>query len=173
MKILVNENNNNNQNNNFIEQNEKYADYPERIVELINSIRVDPVAFADTIEESIQNITEVEDKNNPGNNRLIYKKKIKVALNRGEPAFREAAEVLRSMSPLPPLEFKNEICVTLPENEDEFRDPKFLREQVKIIREENEIDVFFKDLIKVPDVSELLMIVDDNNKNAGKKEWLY
>ena len=77
------------------------------------------------------------------------------------------------MSPLPPLEFKNEICVTLRENEDEFRDPKFLREQVKIIREENEIDVFFKDLIKVPDVSGLLMIVDDNNKNAGKKEWLY
>ena len=164
-----NENNNNDQHNNYIDPNEKYADYPEKIVELINTIREDPVTYADTIEESIQNITEVEDKNNPGKNRLIYKKKVKVALNRGEPAFREAAEVLRSMSPLPPLEFKNEICVPLPENEDEFKDPKFLREQVKIIREENEIDVFFKDLIKIPEVSGLLMIVDDSNKNAGKK----
>ena len=164
-----NENINNNQHNNFIDPNEKYADYPEKIVELINTIREDPVTYADIIEESIQNITEVEDKNNPGKERLVYKKKIKVALNRGEPAFREAAEALRSMSPLPPLEFKNEICVPLPENEDEFKDPKFLREQVKIIREENEIDVFFKDLIKVPEVSGLLMIVDDSNKNAGKK----
>ena len=31
------------------------------------------------------------------------------------------------------------------------------------------MDIFYKDLIKVPEVSDLLMIVDDRNKNAGKK----
>ena len=158
-----------NNNKNYNDPNAKYADYPEKIVELINNIREDPVGYADIIEDSINNIIEEEDKNDPANVRLIYKKKVKVALNKGEPAFREAAEHLRSLSPLPPLEFSNEKCIPLPETEEELKDPTFLREQVQQIREETQIDVFFKDLIKVPEVSGLLMIVDDTNKNAGKK----
>ena len=162
------ENENENNMNNY-DPNAKYADYPEKIVELINNIREDPVGYADIIEDSIKNIIEEEDKNDPTNYRLIFKKKVKVALNKGEPAFREAAEQLRSLAPLPPLEFSQEKCIPLPENEEELKDPTFLREQVKEIREETQIDVFFKDLIKIPEVSGLLMIVDDTNKNAGKK----
>ena len=151
------------------DQMAKYADYPEKIVELINNIREDPVGYADVIEDSIKNIIAEEDKNNPSNVRLIFKKKVKVALNKGEPAFREAIEYLRSISPLPPLEFNQEKCIPLPESEEELKDQNFLREQVRKLREETQIDVFFKDLIKVPEVSGLLMIVDDTNKNAGKK----
>ena len=136
---------------------------------MINNIRQDPVGYADVIEESIQNIIEEEDKNDPSNIKIIYKKKVKVALNRGELAFREAVDILRSLNPLPPLEFSNEKCVPLPQNEEELKNPLFLREQVKKIREKTQIDVFFKDLIKIPEVSGLLMIVDDTNKNAGKK----
>ena len=157
----------NNQNN--YDQNLKYADYPEKIVELINNIREDPVGYADIIEDSIKYIVEEEDKNDPSSVRLIFKKKVKVALNKGEPAFREAAEYLRGLSPLPPLEFIQDKCIPLPDNEDELKDPSFLREKVRQIRENTEIDVFFKDLIKIPEVSGLLMIVDDTNKNAGKK----
>ena len=112
---------------------------------------------------------EEENKKDPANMRLIFKKKVKVALNRGEPAFREAIELLRNMNPLPPLEFNYEKCIPLPENEEELRDPTFLREQVNKIRENTQIDVFFKDLIIFPEVSGLLMIVDDANKNPGKK----
>ena len=139
------------------------------MVELINSIRGDPVGYADVIEESIQNIQVEEDKNNPSNMKLIYKKKVKVALNRGEDAFREAAQFLRSLTPLPPLAFSSEKCIPLPETEDELKDPTFLREQVEKMRGETQIDVFFKDLVKIPEVSGLLMIVDDTNKNIGKK----
>ena len=165
-----NENNviDNNEENN-IDPNQKYADYPEKIVELINNIREDPVSYADLIEDSIQYIVEEEDKNNPDNLRLIFKKKVKVALNKGEAAFREAAEYLRTLSPLPPLEFSQDRCIPLPDNEDELNDPNYLREQVKIIRQQTDVDVFFKDLIKIPEVSGLLMIVDDTNKNAGRK----
>jgi hypothetical protein len=152
-----------------VDPNLKYSDYPEKIVELINKIREDPVSYADIIEDSIQYIVQEEDKNEPSNVRLIFKKKVKVALTKGEPAFREAAEYLRSMTPLPPLEFTQEKCIPLPDNEDELKDPTFLREQVKLVREQSEVDVFFKDLIKIPEVSGLLMIVDDTNKNAGKK----
>ena len=165
----INQNENNNYNNINIDPNDKYSDYPEKIVELINNIREDPVGYADIIEDSIKNIIEEEDKKDPENIRLIYKKKVKVALNRGESAFKEAADYLRNLTPLPPLEFSQEKCIPLPENEEELKDPTFLREQVQKIRENTQIDVFFKDLIKIPDVSGLLMIVDDNIKNAGKK----
>ena len=165
-----------NQNNNIVQENEnnidynlKYLDYPEKIVELINNIREDPVGYADLIEDSIKYITEEEDKDDPSRVRLIFKKKVKVALNQGEPAFKEAADYLRTLTPLPPLEFTQEKCIPLPENEEELKEPTFLREQVKKVREYTKIDVFFKDLIKIPEVSGLLMIVDDSNKGAGKK----
>ncbi len=160
-------NQNDNKNNN--DPNLKYADYPEKIIELINNIREDPVGYADIIEDSMKYIVEEEDKNDPSNIRLIFKKKVKVALTKGIPAFQEAADYLRSLTPLPPLEFVQEKCIPLPENEDELKDPTFLREQVRQIREHTEVDVFFKDLIKIPEISGLLMIVDDTNKNAGKK----
>jgi hypothetical protein len=149
-------------------KNTKYADYPERMLELINKIREDPASYADIIEDSIHNIIENQDEEE-GKPKIIYKKKVKVALTRGEPAFREAAEILRNMEPLPSLEFKNDICVPLPDNENEIKDSSYLREQVNILRETTNIDVFFKDLIKLPDVSALLMIVDDGEKNAGRK----
>ena len=154
---------------NKYENHSKYADYPEKIVEIINNIRKNPSAYADVIEESIQNIIQEEDKNDPSNTRLIYKNKVKVALNKGESAFNEAADILRKMDPLPPLMFKKEICIPLPEIEEEMKDSSFLKEQVKKIKQTQNIDVFFKDLIKLPEVSGLLMVVDDSHKNAGKK----
>ena len=162
------QNNNDNEKINE-EKNTKYSEYPEKMLSLINKIREDPASYADVIEESIQNIIEDQDKEDETKTRIIYKKKVKVALNRGEPAFREAAEELRNMDSMPPLELKNEICVPLPEEEDEIKDSSYLREQVKILRATTNIDVFFKDLIKVPEVSALLMIVDDSGKNPGKK----
>ena len=149
-------------------KNTKYADYPEKMLELINKIREDPASYADVIEDSIQNIIVNQD-DDEGKPKIIYKKKVKVALTRGEPAFKEAADILRNMESLPPLEFKNDICVPLPDNENEIKDSSYLREQVNILRETTNIDVFFKDLIKLPDVSVLLMIVDDGEKNAGRK----
>ena len=151
------------------EKNAKYSEYPEKMLLLINKIREDPVSYADIIEDSIQNIIEEQDKDDETKTRIIYKRKVKVALNRGELAFKEAADELRNMNSMPPLELKNDICIPLPEDEDEIKDSSYLREQVRILRENTNIDVFFKDLIKVPEVSALLMIVDDSGKNPGKK----
>ncbi len=92
-----------------------------------------------------------------------------MALTTGEKAFQEAIEYLRTLSPLPPLEFSQEKCIPLPNTEEELNNPSFLKSQVKILREQTRIDVFYKDLIKIPEISGLLMIVDDTNKNAGKK----
>ena len=151
------------------DRNIKYSEYSEKMLSLINKIREDPVSYADVIEDSIQNIIEEQDKDDETKTRIIYKKKVKVALNRGESAFHEAADELRNMNSLPPLELKSDICVPLPEDEEEIKDSSYLREQVKILRATTNIDVFFKDLIKIPEVSALLMIVDDSGKNPGKK----
>ena len=153
----------------FEEKNAKYIYYPEKMLELINMIREDPVSYADIVEDSIQNIIEEENKNDENKPKIIYKKKVKVSLTRGEPAFREAAKILRNMESLPPLEFKGDICVPLPENEEELKDSSYLKKNFKLLRKTTDVDVFYKDLIKVPEVSALLMIVDDKPKNAGKK----
>ena len=151
------------------EKNAKYAEYPDKMLEIINKIRENPVAYADVIEDSIKYIIEVPDKEDETKSRLVFKKKVKVALNKGESAFHEAAEILRQMEPMAPLEFNGNICIPLPQDEEELRDPNYLKEQVKTMKEDNNIDLFFKDLIKLPDVSALLMIVDDSVKNSGRK----
>ena len=152
------------------ERMQKYSDYPMKMLDLINKVRQNPKIFADVVEDSIQNI--ITEENNLVNNkpRIIYKEKVKVALTRGEPAFREVAKELRSMTPIPPLEFKDEICIPLPDNENDFKDPSYLRNKVKEILSKNiHINAFYKDLIKHPETAILLMIVDDNGKSSGKK----
>ena len=151
------------------EKNVKYAEYPDKMLELINKIRENPVAYADVIEDSIKYIIEVPDKEDETKNRLVFKKKVKVALNKGESAFHEAAEILRKMEPMAPLEFNGNICIPLPQDEEELRDPNYLKEQVKAVKENYNIDLFFKDLVKLPEVSALLMVVDDSVKNSGRK----
>jgi len=151
------------------EKNAKYAEYPDKMIEIINKIRENPNAYADFIEDSIKYIIEIPDKDDETKTKLIFKKKVKVALNRGEVAFHEAAEILRNMEPLPPLEFNGNICIPLPQNEEELKDPNYLKDQVKALKENNNIDLYFKDLVKLPDVSALLMVVDDNAKNTGRK----
>ena len=174
----LNENlNNNNEYETGLNENEyetthntKYLNYPEKIVEIINNIRQDPASYAQIIEESINYIIDNNNRDDITKNRIIFKKKVKVALTRGEPAFLEAAEELRNTEPLPPLEFSAGLCIPLPDTEEDIKNSNFLKNQVLELKKEGiKIDVFFKDLVKIPEVSALLMIVDDNGKNAGKK----
>ena len=51
-----------------------------------------------------------------------------------------------------------------------MKDANFLKKKVIELRKEGiNIDIFYKDLVKIPEVSALLMIVDDSGRNAGKK----
>ena len=137
---------------------------------MINNIRKDPNSYAEIIEDSIKNIIEDNNKDDSTKNKIIYKQKVKVALNRGKEAFLEAAEILRNLESLPPLEFISEMCIPLPETEEELKDPSFLKSKVQELKDDGiTIDVFYKDLVKIPEVSVLLMIVDDSFNNIGKK----
>ena len=157
-------------NNQEISKNLKYLNYPEKLIEIINTIRQDPPAYANIVIDSMKNIVEDNNKDDLTKNKIIYKKKVKVALTTGKQAFLQAAQELKNTEPLPPLEFVHEICIPLPENENEMKDANFLKKQVLELKKEGiKIDVFYKDLVKIPEVSALLMIVDDSGKNAGRK----
>ena len=179
-----NDNNDNNDNNNeeeiekIINDNSSIKNnnpYNKRVFELINEIRQHPSTYANIVEDSIKYIQKKKEiiTDSSGEEKeiikIIFKKKLKVALTKGEEAFKEAANILRNMNPIKPLIFNEEILVPLPETKEEMKNPKFLKHYGEITKQNTSLEVYFKDLVKDPDISVLLMIVDDNIKNAGKK----
>ena len=56
------------------EKNAKYAEYPDKMVEIINKIRENPTGYADFIEDSIKYITEIPDKEDETKTKLVFKK---------------------------------------------------------------------------------------------------
>jgi len=155
-------------------QGEKYndsvfANYSNEIFKIINQIRAKPSQYADFIEDSMENIVETGEGENK---KIVFKKQLKVALNKGEPAFRKAAIKLREYDPLPALIFKNELCVPLPTSPSEISNKNYLKNQIQNMRQRTRVDGYFKDMVKAPDISALLMIVDDNGENTGKRRLL-
>ena len=145
--------------------------YPELVFNLINQIRQNPKHYAKIIEKEINNIIIEENKLFPKRNKIIYENKVKVALARGEIAFREAIEELNNLEPMEPLKFRKENCLALPADIEDYEDPNFLKNKVKEKLENNiHINIYYKEKVSDPEVSVLLMIVDDRNKkDSGKK----
>ena len=139
-------------------------EYPQKVIFLINKIRSNPLLYSNYVEKSIKNIRITK------NNKIIYSNGVKVALYRGEEAFREAINQLKQTECMMPLRYNPQLCIPLPNNDEELNDKNYLRENVEQMRGRNSnIEIFFKDLIKIPEISVLLMIVDDNSKNTSKK----
>ena len=171
--IQLNEKNNIN-NKKLIQEEEidtTILGYPELVLNLINQIRQNPKYYAKIIEEEIKNIIIEENKIFKEQKKIIYKNKVKVALARGETAFREAMRELKNMEPMKPLEFRQENCLTLPDNIEEYENPHFLKDKVREKSENNiHINIYYKEKVSDPEASVLLMIVDDRNKkDSGKK----
>ena len=145
--------------------------YPEIVFNLINKIRTNPKDYANIIEESKENIVEEENEIDFPEKKIIYKCEIKVALSRGREAFEEAAKELRNTEPMEPLEFREENCLDLPDDIEDYDNPNFLKNKVKEKLENNiHINVFYKEKVCIPEISVLLMVVDDRNKkDSGKK----
>ena len=138
--------------------------YSRYLLEQINKIRADPQSFIGVIEDSKGNIVRGK------YGRLIYNGKIKIALNKGESAFNEAIEFLKNTNPMKKLEFSPIITPKLPCNEIEIRDNNDLGKKVNLmINNGIIIKSYWRDVIKDPEISFLLMIVDDNGFKSGKR----
>lgn len=144
------------------ESKRRKVDYNKEVFDLINKIRADPSGFVKDIEDAISKITNIEGK-------IVYKGAVKVAVKQGETAFREAAKILKGMKPLKPLELSEEIAIMVPEDEERMKSTKVFQELVEERRKTSKIDAYLKDLVKDPYTSVLLMVIDDNGKNSGKK----
>ena len=145
-------------------------DFSTYIFEHINKLRTNPSYIIPEIESGMENITKEKNKKNPNEEKLIYKSKVKVALTKGKEAFEEAISILKTVQPMEPLIFKENMCLPVPTTEEEFKDKEFLKNNVSAIKGQGiNIDNAWKDLVKDAETSFLLMVVDDSGKKAGMK----
>ena len=138
-------------------------DFSQYIFKYINLIRTNPKSFIPIIEEAKKKIIK-------DNNRLIFKSKIKVALSQGEPVFDETIQILEKTEPMEKLKYKPEMTIPLPSTVEEIKDKAYLKIKVKEILKKNiKIKTYWKDNVKDPETSFILMIVDDSGKKKGCK----
>ena len=149
---------------NLIGTSKPEDNYSKYFLAKINKIRTDPQSFVGIIEDSKYNI--IKDRYG----RIMYNGKIKVKLIFGEPAFDDAIEFLNKAKPMNKLEFSSIITPQLPKNEEEMRDKNDLRKKISIMAQNGiSIKSYWKDYIKDPETSFLLMIVDDIGIKGGMR----
>ena len=150
--------------------------YPETLLKIINIIRTQPQLYAEKVDYAVRYIkieNQIINDKITGQKQTIekpiFKKKVKVALNKGESVFYETSKRLREMISIPPLEMNNNLLINLPNTKKEIYDNKYLIKQAEKIKQKSSLEFFYKDLIKDPNISALLMVVDDTEKNDFKK----
>ena len=138
--------------------------YSKYLFEQINKIRADPQSYIGIIEDAKNNI--IKDKNG----RIIYNGKIKIALTNGENSFNDAINFLKTVKPMEKLEFNPYLTVELPKSENELKYKNDLRLKVEdMINNGISIKSYWRDVIKDPEISFLMMIVDDNADKSGMR----
>ena len=139
-------------------------DFSKYILSQINQLRANPQAYISTVENAKNNITT--DKHG----RLIYNGKIKIALSRGEQAFNEAIEFLKTSKATDNLIFNPYLTVEMPKSENEIKYKNDLRYKVEgLVNKGIMIKSFWRDVIKDPELSFLMMIVDDIGEKSGMR----
>ena len=121
-------------------------DFSRYIFALINSLRLNPPSYIDTLLRAKNNVTTDKE------GFKIYKSSVKVALNSGERAFDLAIEFLRDTEPMNKLIYNPNLTIEVPTNENDIKSKSFLPSQIKKkIDSGVEIKSFWKDVIKDPD----------------------
>ena len=138
--------------------------FSKYILEQINIIRTNPQSYISIIENAKNNV--IKDKNG----RYIYNGKIKIGLASGIEAFDNAINYLKTVKPIAKIIFNNYITVDLPKTENEIKLRNDLRLKVEnMIDSGIKIKSFWRDIIREPDISLLMMIVDDNGDKSGMR----
>ena len=73
------------------------------------------------------------------------------------------------MISIPPLEMNNNLLINLPNTKKDLYDNKYLIKQAEKNKKKSTLEIFYTDVIKNPNISALLMVVDDTEKNDFKK----
>ena len=141
-----------------------YDNYSKYLLEQINKIRTDPQSYIGIIVDAKNNI--IRDKHG----RLIYNGKVKIALTDGEAAFNNAINFLKNIQPMNKLEYNPYITVELPQTENELKYKNDLTLKIEnMINNGISVKSYWRDVIKDPEISFLMMIVDDNGIKSGMR----
>jgi hypothetical protein len=141
--------------------NDNYSKY---IFTQINKIRTDPQSIIGIIEDAKDHI--IEDKYG----RIIYDKDLKIALTKGKYAFDDTIEFLERQKPMKSLEYKPIITIKPPSEESDVEDKNYMKKEVKKMMEKGiSIKSYWRDVVRDPEISFILMIADDNGAKSGKR----
>ena len=139
------------------------TDYVKKVFFLINKIRASPSEFVKAIEQAEKCIKEIDGR------KVFDGNGIKVSLNEGKTMFKDCEEYLKTLSPMEELNFCDDIVLESPTEEKKIKDINIFKEKVLEKKDKFGISAYFKDSIRIPEISVLLMIVDDTTKNPKKK----
>ena len=154
----------NNKNKNENQSSMPKDEFSKYIFDHINMLRENPKSFIKNIEEAKSFISRNKD------NKLIYKKKIKVLLSQGLLAFEEAIAILQFSKPMNKLIFEPNLVVKLPKSEDDITNKDYFRNEIKHMIEKGiPIQAYWRDIIKEPETSFLMMVIDDTGVKSGLK----
>ena len=149
---------------NLKETMEPGDNFSKALLSQINSIRANPQSYISIIQKEKNNI--IVDKRG----RLIYNGKNKIALTRGEEAFNEAIDFLKSSKATDRLIYNPYLTVEMPKTENEIRFVNDLRYKVDgLVNKGIIIKSFWRNVIREPDISFLMMIVDDMGEKSGMR----
>ena len=139
------------------------SDYVKKVFQLINKVRTSPSEFISVIEQAEKYIKEK-------NGRKIFEGNgLKISLNEGKSMFKDCADYLKTLNPMNELQFCDDIVLECPTEEKKIKDINTFKEKVLEKKDKCGILAYFKDSICIPEISVLLMIVDDSIKNPRKK----
>ena len=139
------------------------TDYVKKVFFLINKIRTSPSEFVKAIEQAEKCIKEIDGR------KVFDGNGIKVSLNEGKTMFKDCEEYLKTLSPMEELNFCDDIVLESPTEEKKIKDINIFKEKVLEKKDKFGISAYFKDSIRIPEISVLLMLVDDAIKNPRKK----
>lgn len=139
------------------------TNYVKKAFYLINQIRTNPSEFISVIEQAEKYIKEQ-------NGRKIFEDNgLKILLHEGKSMFKDCIEYLKTLNPMEELNFCDDIVIQCPTEEVKIKDKNIFKENVLTKKKQCGIVAYFRDAICIPEISVLLMIVDDSIKNPKKK----
>jgi hypothetical protein len=145
----------------------------------MNKCRTNPVEYANIVESHIKYIQNNTDPNSKNAAFYVKENIPKIALVRGEIAFRETIEILKKLKPLNPLEQREDLQVPIPEDQSSWIIKDLISENVNKLKakakEEGKYTNFnfhFDIGSSQPESSFVLQLVDDTAFKGNRSKNL-
>jgi hypothetical protein len=150
--------------------------FGDKILTQFNSARTNPLAYADKLESLIKfikpNGNELKNKYKEAYKFVLeYSEKKMIGLPSGEEGFKKAIEYLRSCKPICELQWNDEIYIDYNIDDTETFDSQ-IKEKICIIKKKFPLFNMHMDVVKDPELSAILQIVDDTRYDGRRRETI-